>query len=168
MKNRKSVKNYGYILGIFFIAISIIFKIMSYYVNKNAESRYENTEQLQDSTTLAELWKFEFDSAANDMQIVTLRSFDKDTLQTATVVNFLNQQYPEVKLEYIKTTADTVFTKIPDSDYLSQHMGSAGADFYLKSATYLLTDLKGINYASFDFPEGDHAVPGVYKRQDWE
>lgn len=161
MKNNQSVIKPFFIAAIFFAA-------MNFVSCNNTDTETKDTEQTQDSTRLTELWKFEFDSVANDMQIVTLRSFDKDTLQAATVINFLNQQYPEVKLEYVKTTADTVCTKIPDSDYLSQHMGSAGADFYLKSATYLLTDLKGINYVSFDFREGDHALPGVYKKQDWE
>ena len=161
------MKNNQIFKSSFFIA-TILFVAMNFVGCNDTNTETIEKEQKQDSTTLTDLWKFEFDSAANDMQILTLRSFDKDTLQTQTVINFLNHQYPEVILQNIKTVADTLFTKIPESEYLSQHMGSAGADFYLKSATYLLTDLPGINYVSFDFTEGDHAVPGVYKKQDWE
>jgi hypothetical protein len=46
-------------------------------------------------------------------------------------------------------------------------MGSAGAESFMITTTYSFTELKGINYVSFDFEEGDHAMPGVYNRNSW-
>ncbi len=149
----------------FFVAVVGI--LSGNFISCNNEDAQQS--DTQDSVAaVQDIWKFEYDSARNEMHIITQRSFGKDTLQPATVINFLNNNYPEVPLEFVKTSYDTIFTKISESEFLSQHMGSAGADFYLKAATYLLTDLKDVNYVSFQFPEGDHAVPGVYKRQDWE
>jgi hypothetical protein len=74
----------------------------------------------------------------------------------------------QVTLEYVKTSNDTVYVKIPDSAYLTQQMGTLGSHAYMATATYTLTEAKGINYVNFDFEEGDHAAPGAYKREDFK
>jgi len=38
----------------------------------------------------------------------------------------------------------------------------------MATATYTLTEAKGINYVDFDFEEGDHAVPGTYSRESFK
>jgi hypothetical protein len=48
---------------------------------------------------------------------------------------------------------------------ITQQMGTSGADDYMTTTTFTLTELKGIKYVNFDFEEGDHAVPGTYSRQ---
>lgn len=132
------------------------------------KDKKEDITDVPETATTNDLWSLSYDSTQHNLIIKTLRPFDRDTLQVATVVNFLNKQYTSVPLSYLRTQSDTIFTEITDSDTLTQQMGSMGADQYLKSATYLLTDLKNIHYVSFLFPEGDHAEPGVYKREDWQ
>lgn len=51
---------------------------------------------------------------------------------------------------------------------LTQQMGSAGAESFMISTSFSLTELEGINNVSFDFEEGDHARPGVYNRNSWD
>lgn len=147
------------------LLLCTIFLTLNICCKNNGEKKKEAAEEI---TVAGDLWKFDYDSASNDMVIVSLRPFEKDTLQTKTVIDFLNSQHPDVLVEYIKTSNDTIFVKVNNSNILTQNMGSEGADFYIKSATYLLSDLKDIHYVSFDFPEGDHAIPGVYKKQDWQ
>ncbi len=47
-------------------------------------------------------------------------------------------------------------------------MGTAGAQSYIATITYSLTELAEINYVNFDFKEGDHALPGTYKRTGFD
>ena len=43
--------------------------------------------------------------------------------------------------------------------------GTTGADDYMSTTTFTLTELKNIKYVNYDFEEGDHAMPGTYSRQ---
>ena len=73
-----------------------------------------------------------------------------------------------IKLVLIKTSNDTLYVSIPDSEFLGQRMGSAGAQAYMASTTYNLTELKNIKYVNFDMEAGDHASPGTYSRESFE
>lgn len=90
-----------------------------------------------------------------------------DSLTASNMIHMLNQQHPEIKLDLLKVSGDSIFTAIKKSTYLTQQMGSSGADAYLAEVTYNLTELTGINYVDIRFKEGDHAQPGVYSRTDF-
>ena len=98
---------------------------------------------------------------------VKLRPLTGDSLAIQPMVAMLNEQYPDIRLSYIKTAGDTAFLKIADSKYLTQQMGTDGGDSYLGMVTYNLTEIKDVNYVSFSFKKGDHAEPGVYSRTDF-
>ena len=91
-----------------------------------------------------------------------------DSLAPGPIVEFLNQTNPNIRLEFVRSSGDTVFVKIPDATYLTQQMGSTGPTFYLAGVTYNLTEVPGTNFVSLDFEEGDHASPGVWSRQDFD
>lgn len=91
-----------------------------------------------------------------------------DSLAAEPIIGFLNQTNPNIRLEYLRSSGDTVFARIPDASYLTQQMGSTGPIFYLAAVTYNLTEVPGINYVSLEFEEGDHAAPGVWNRQYFE
>lgn len=80
-------------------------------------------------------------------------------------IDFINAQNKNVYMEFSEHSGDTLYVKIKESTFLTQQMGSAGADAYLSVATYTLTESKNVNYVHFDFEEGDHAIPGTYSRQ---
>lgn len=149
-----------------------IFFISALFSCRNTDE--ENDTDKQDSLvadsaiTDIPVWELGYDTVKNDIKITTLKPLNRDTLQPGTVVNFLNENYPDVIIKMVKISNDTLYTKIPESTHLTTRMGSAGADHYLKAATYLLTELKNINYVAYDFTEADHAVPGVYARKDWQ
>lgn len=83
------------------------------------------------------------------------------------IINGLNMVYPDVILLFSKITGDTLHVSIPQSEILTQQMGSAGASQYLATACVNLFEAKNINYIHFDFKEGDHARPGVYSRSQF-
>ncbi len=75
--------------------------------------------------------------------------------------------YPP-KLKLIKVSADTVYLRVINDFYLTQSMGSAGAEEYIvKSATSLL-EINGIRYVDFDFKMGDHAYPGTFSKAGYQ
>ena len=61
-----------------------------------------------------------------------------------------------------------MFISIPESEYLTQRIGSTGAENFMATTTFTLTEMRGIKYVSYDFTEGDHASPGVYSRKDFK
>ncbi len=95
------------------------------------------------------------------------RPASADSLNAAAILGMLNSQYPELKMELLKSSGDTVFVKVGNSKMLTRQMGSTGAQTVLAELTYNLTEVSGIHYVSLDFVRGDHAAPGTYSRTDF-
>lgn len=91
-----------------------------------------------------------------------------DTFSSAHLVELINNNFPEIHLDLEKISHDTAYVNIPDSKRLTQEIGSTGAESYMASATYTLTELKNIRYVNFSMKEGDHAGPGVFSREDFK
>jgi hypothetical protein len=84
------------------------------------------------------------------------------------IVEAANKKYPQIQLQWIKKEGNTAYLRINDATYLTQSIGSAGAEAYLSEITYSFTEVEGINSINLDFPEGDHASPGVYTREQFK
>lgn len=80
----------------------------------------------------------------------------------------LNKKYPEIVLHVGERKQDTLELRVDDATYLSQGMGSAGANGYLAEATYSFTSLDSINVVNFLFEPGDHAMPGPYSTKSFD
>jgi hypothetical protein len=98
---------------------------------------------------------------------VRLSKVNPDTLTPQKLISFINKHRGQGKiiLDLLKTSNDTIYVAIKKSTYLTQKMGTTGADEYVSTTVYTLTELKGIKYVNFAFEEGDHARPGTYSRQ---
>jgi hypothetical protein len=107
------------------------------------------------------VWIYDYDA---DIPIKN-REILQTSITSEEIIDFLNSHNENVFLEFSKHSGDTLFVKIKESTFLTQQMGSAGADGYLSLATYTLTEAENVNYVHFDFKEGDHAIPGTYSRQ---
>jgi hypothetical protein len=126
----------------------------------NAGDRNRSEAVTQDT-----VWFWGFDAAADTVYKHT--PIGTGIVGVPKVITALNKAYPLVQLQYVKTSHDTLFVKIPDSEVLTQQMGTTGAKGYGISCTYTLTELPGIRYVHFDFEEGDHARPGTSDRNSW-
>ncbi|MEP6949436.1 MAG: hypothetical protein ABI863_09185 [Ginsengibacter sp.] len=91
-----------------------------------------------------------------------------DTMSAKNLIQVLNANYDSIRLDYIKASHDTIYVHIPHSEMLTERIGSTGAEIYMASTTWSLTELKGIKYVNYDFEEGDHASPGVYSRNNFK
>ena len=87
---------------------------------------------------------------------------------SAQLINLLNENYPDIHLDFIKISHDTIYVKIPDSKVLANQIGDTGAENYLASATYTLTEMKDVHFVHIEMKAGDHAEPGVYTRDDFK
>jgi hypothetical protein len=68
------------------------------------------------------------------------------------------------KLKLIKISSDTVYLEVINSYYLTQSMGSAGAEEYITKSGIFLLEIDGINFVDFNFEMGDHAYPGTFSK----
>src|SRR5215218_1824135 len=89
-------------------------------------------------------------------------------LNTDTLIIGLNEMYPQIKLEKLKQSNDTLYTQIKDADYLTEQMGSAGSEAYFAQAVLNLTAAKGINFVRIDFEMGSHAMPDVWGKNSFK
>ena len=122
-------------------------------VTKKVNYQIYDTRWNRESSTL-ELFRTNADSAKTLTE--ALARFNSE---------YQRENYPFARLA--KINFDTVFIVIDNSDYLTQQMGTTGADEYLAKLTFTVTELEGINFVDLNFLEGDHAVPGTYERTDF-
>jgi len=92
------------------------------------------------------------------------RSVEKSELSRVSGDHVLSE-VPKITLQ--KAEPPTVVVEIANDKYLTETMGSSGAQDYLAMATYTLTESPGIRSVEFVFPPGEHAMPGVYSRESF-
>ena len=114
------------------------------------------------------IWISEYDSIKGEFLLKKQRTINADTLTAENLVNDINAAWENVKLVFNKVSRDTLYVSIPDSDFLTRQMGDTGAEAYIASTTYNLTELKGITFIHYDFEGGDHLSSGTFRRKDFE
>lgn len=114
------------------------------------------------------IWGIVIDSLTGNEELVQLRQVEKNTFTGEILEKIINKTWPRVQIKFLKTSNDTAFISIPDSEALTQQMDSSGATSFMISTVYSFTEIKEIKYVSFDFESGDHASPGVYNRKSWD
>ena len=118
--------------------------------------------EYQQSTTRNPIWVYDCVSE----KIIKVREINKDTITVNNLTQLLNRNYEnQVRIELVQVKQDSVRVTIPSSTFLTQSMGTTGAEEYLIEAVFTLTELPEIEFVEFEFEEGDHATPGVYSRK---
>lgn len=69
------------------------------------------------------------------------------------------------RLKLIEIQGNQARVEVINAQYLTQRMGSTGADAFLAEATFTITEHSEIESVYFLFEEGDHAQPGLYNRE---
>jgi hypothetical protein len=100
-------------------------------------------------------------------KIHELNGSDKDPGTFAAPEDEPPYLYPP-KLKLNKISADTVYLTVINSSYLTQSMGTAGAEDYIVKSGVSLLEIDGINYVDFDFAMGDHAYPGTFSKAGYQ
>lgn len=94
--------------------------------------------------------------------------FKREWLNVDSLIRGLNAGYPEIKLDKVRMSGDTLYTKIDDSEYLGERIGSDGAQAYIANAVINLTSLKEIRFVKMDFEDGSHISPGTWSAKDFK
>jgi hypothetical protein len=143
---------------IFYLLMVLLFFIAC--GNKNKKQEKEEVEIPKEVF----MWQATEDSIGNlQMNKVPLNGADLSSPQA--ILSIINEVNPEIKLDFVKLSNDTVYAKIDDATFLTQQMGSSGSTSYLATVVYNLTELAGVNYVTLTFKEGDHAGPGTFTRE---
>ncbi len=144
-------------------------------VSCNNEASKE--EPIEDSVVVEEtvlapeeklIWVTDFDTTTREFTLRQQRQPDPSTLNAQELINDLNAAWENIQLIFTKISSDTIYVSIPNSEYLTQRMGSTGPATFLAPATFTLTELKGIKYVNYDFEEGEHMSPGTFSREDFK
>ncbi len=115
-----------------------------------------------------DIWTADFESTTNTFTIHQPTNARLDTLSADKLIASINNNWDSIHLNFIKASHDTMYVNIPNSEKLTEGLGSTGAENYMATTTFSLTEMKGINYVNYDFKMGDHASPGVYSRTDFK
>ena len=104
------------------------------------------------------------DEIRNDIHklVFALNESEKDPEAFRTAKDKEPKDPPKLKLIDIK--GQVVNVEVINDEYLTQRMGSAGAEEFLVIATFTLTEYDHIKFVNFKFQAGDHAIPGFYSR----
>lgn len=109
------------------------------------------------------IWFIEYDGCED---AVLTRGNLLDSVHTIdAAIERLNSQSGPVQLERVRTNGDTLYVRLVNGEHYTQRMGTTGANHYMLSMLYTLTDHFGYNVVHFDFTEGDHGgQPGFRDR----
>ncbi|HUZ60975.1 MAG TPA: hypothetical protein VMU83_19535 [Hanamia sp.] len=112
------------------------------------------------------IWTVKNDSG--NEKLIPPTNIKIDTFSSTHLIQLINENFPDILLQFIRVSHDTIYVKIPDSRKLTQGIGDTGAENYLASATYTLTASQNIKFVNIIMEPGDHAEPGVYSREDFK
>ena len=118
---------------------------------------------LKNSEVIPFVWLVDFDKKTK----IKNPKFKQDYLNADTLINGLNQMHPNIILDKIKISGDTLFTEIKDSEYLGERIGSYGAFAYIADVVINLTSLRNINFVKIDFEDGSHISPGTWSKKQY-
>lgn len=113
------------------------------------------------------IWQAVLNDSTGRIEMNRVMIEGADNSSVPGIIETVNENNPEIKLEFLKTSHDTIYLKIADAHYLTQQMGTTGASMYMTSLVYNLTELPGNHYVHLDFEEGDHAQPGTFSRKSF-
>lgn len=113
------------------------------------------------------IWSVQPQGAENE-KLEAPQNIKLDTLSSTQLIQLINNNFPDIHLDLVKISHDTIYVNIPDSKKLTNGIGDTGAENYLASATFTLTELKNIKFVNIAMKPGDHAEPGVYTRDDFK
>ena len=118
---------------------------------------------LTGSRPLPYVWIIDFDKKTKTRN----PHFKQQYLNVDTLIYVLNQVHPDIILDKLKISGDTLFTEIKDSEYLGERIGSNGAFAYIADVVINLTSVKNINFVKIDFEDGSHISPGTWSKKEY-
>lgn len=146
--------------------------------NKNEDVIYQSERDTAASVTPEDssftiinrpsLWTVEMETHPESEKLKKPSNEEIHSFSPSQLIDTLNNAFTDIQLHLIKQSHDTLYVSIPQSKKLTQELGNTGAENYMASIVYNLTELKNVKFVNFQFTAGDHAEPGVYSREDFK
>ena len=146
-----------------FLLYGILLLLVSCGSNQTEESDVNNNNLSEQQS-----WQASLDDSSGNIVLNRNGAPLPDTLSIETIRAFLNSRYPNIQLQVLRQSGDTLYVQIPEATYLTQQMGSTGPEMYFGEAVYNLTEIPGIRFINFALAEGDHAGPDIYNRDSFK
>lgn len=140
----------------------VILLIFLFFSCGNDDKEISETQYAISDTVLA------WDTNADSMVMKRDTTVPDSAITITRIVNGLNEKYPEVHIDVIKQSGDTIYIAVPDGEYLGNQMGSAGSSAWFADAVINLTSVPGINYVSFKMDIYSHASGGVISQEEYK
>lgn len=144
----------------FLILLSVSLWLIACGSNSSDQTGTEET----DTVAVQYSWEALLNDSTGKMEVKKIEQGGPDTLTAESMIGYLNSRNPNIQLQFLKLSGDTLYVSIPEATYLTQQMGSTGPSLFFAETVYNLTEIPGIRFVSFDFEEGDHASPDVLSR----
>lgn len=113
-------------------------------------------------------WDSDFDTITNHEYLKRGLMLDSISKSPNELIEILNLRPTKCKIDYIDIIRDTIKIKILDDEYLTEQMGTSGADCYMAETIFTLTENDLIKFVRFEMDYGSHASPGLYSRKDYK
>lgn len=146
-----------------FLLYGILLLLISCGSNQTEESDVNNNNLSEQQS-----WQASLDDSSGNIVLNRNGAPLPDTLSIDAIKAFLNSRYPNIQLQVLRQSGDTLYVQIPEATYLTQQMGSTGPEMYFGEAVYNLTEIPGIRFINFALAEGDHAGPDTYNRDSFK
>ncbi len=142
--------------------VAIILLIFLFFSCGNGDKEINENGYAVSDTLLA------WDTNADSMIMKRDITVPDSAITVKRIINGLNEKYPEVHIDVIKQSGDTIYIAVPDGEYLGNQMGSAGSSAWFADAVINLTSAPGINYVYFNMDMYSHASGGVISEQEYK
>ena len=146
-----------------FLLYGILLLLVSCGSNQTEEPDVNNNNLSEQQS-----WQASLDDSSGNIVLNRNGAPLPDTLSIDAIKAFLNSRYPNIQLQVLRQSGDTLYVQIPEATYLTQQMGSTGPEMYFGEAVYNLTEIPGIRFINFALAEGDHAGPDTYNRDSFK
>jgi len=113
-------------------------------------------------------WNSDFDTISNREYLKRGKMLDSISKSPNELIEILNMRPSKCKIDYVEKKGDTLKIRILDDEYLTEQMGTSGADCYIAETIYTLTENDLIDFVRFEMDYGSHAGPGLYSRKDYK
>jgi hypothetical protein len=155
----------GIVLGLIVTLIPVVNSTIQYFQSDSlhAQNRKDDTLRISEY-----YWKAVYDTIANKEYLIRGKMLDSISKTHNELIGILNLRKPICKIDYIGLDGDTIRIKILEDEYLSEQMGTSGAENYIGETIYTLTENDSIKYVRIEMNYGSHANPGLYSRNDYK
>ena len=121
-----------------------------------------NSQNIYNPESKLYVWKSSFDNTTSKNNELVPEILNADSL-----IKGLNELNENIVLEKIKISGDTIYTEVKDSEYLTEAIGTTGAEMYLADVVLNLTEVAGIKFVNISLKEGSHMQPGTWSKDNF-